>query len=303
MTGDTGHLADWQIDLGGILIGRGTNVPLRDIEGLGTPDRRSGDRPIPGEDGNYPGKDTYAPRVLRISAGIRTPGDPAAALDQFAALEQAADTEVRLTPGAVDVLRIRRPGGPVRRLYGRLAGVEAVSLADAPFGWIPIQISFLGLDPAWCADTLSGLNLPLDISNQDKQGFTAPLRAPITTGTADPASRPGWALNSGNRPAWPTVRIVGPVVNPRVWIAGLPDAVLAFSVVLGDGESLDVETRPGTRTVMRNGQGSAAGTLVRPSRLDRFFVPPGRSEVRWSAQDATGTSRLVLTWRDAASSI
>ncbi|WP_316521117.1 hypothetical protein [Kitasatospora brasiliensis] len=302
MTTDTTQLADWQLDVAGVLIGHGTDVLIEDIDGIGTPERRAGDRPIPDEDGNYPGKDTYAPRTLRITAGIRTPGNPAAGLDQLAELERAADTKVRLTPGATDVLRIRRPGQPVRRQYGRLAGVEAISLADAPFGWIPIHVTFVALDPAWYADTPSGLNLGLDVSNQRGQGFGAPLRAPMTTGTADPKARPGWALNTGNRPTWPTVRITGPVVNPKVWIEGT-DAVLDLAVVLGDGETLDIETRPGTRTVIRNGLGSAAGALTRASRLDAFAIPPGRSEVRWTAQDATGTSRLALTWRDASSSL
>ncbi|MFF0409705.1 hypothetical protein ACFYUY_04630 [Kitasatospora sp. NPDC004745] len=302
MATDTTLLADWQIDLGGVLIGHGTKVLIDDIEGIGTPDKRTGDRPIPGEDGNYPGRDTLAPRTLRITAGIRTPGDPAAAFDQLAVLERAADTQVRLTPGAADALRIRRPGQPVRRQYGRLLSVQAASLARAVHGWIPVHITYLGLDPVWYADTPSGLNLGLDVSAQRGQGFTAPLRAPMTTGTADPKSRPGWAVNTGNRPTWPTVRITGPVVNPRVWIEGSP-AVLDFAVVLSDGETLDVETRPGRRTVIRNGQGSAAGTLTRASRLDQFCVPSGRSEVRWTAQDATGTSRLALTWRDASSSL
>ncbi|MEV7936599.1 hypothetical protein AB0O82_10690 [Kitasatospora sp. NPDC088264] len=301
---DTAQLADWQIDLGGILIGHGTTVLIRDIEGIGTPDRRAGDRPIPGEDGNYPGRDTYAPRTLRIAAGIRTPGRPDAALDQFAALEQAADTQVRLTPGATDVLRIRRPGQPVRRLYGRLAGVEAVSLVDAVFGWVPVQITYVGLDPAWYADTPSGVLLHLDVDPQRKDGFEAPLRAPMTTGTANPAARPGWAPNAGNRPAWPTLRITGPVVNPRVWLEGVPGAVLDFDLALGDGEWIDIETRPGTRWVLRNGgQGSAAGALRRASRLDAFQIPPGRTEVRWTAQDATNTARLSVTWRDAHSSL
>ncbi|MEU3566874.1 hypothetical protein AB0E96_00360 [Kitasatospora sp. NPDC036755] len=302
MATDTTQLADWQIDVGGVLIGHGTAVLIEDIDGIGTPERRTGDRPIAGEDGNYPGRDTYAPRTLRITAGIRTPGNPGAALDRLAELERAADTKVRLTPGAFDVLRIRRPGQPVRRQYGRLAGVEAVSLAGAPFGWIPVHITFVALDPAWYADSTTGLNLGLDVSARRGQGFTAPLRAPMTTGTADPKARPGWAVNTGNRPTWPSVRITGPVVNPKVWIEGT-DATLELAVVLGDGETIDIETRPGTRTVIRNGLGSAAGALTRASRLDAFAIGPGRSEVRWTAQDATGTSRLALTWRDASSSL
>ncbi|MFD0572537.1 hypothetical protein ACFQ0T_29215 [Kitasatospora gansuensis] len=205
-------------------------------------------------------------------------------------------------PGATDVLRVQRPGRPPRRQYGRLIGVEAISMDSATYGWIPIRIKFAGLDPTWYGDTTEGLTLPLDISAQSGQGFTAPLRAPMTTGTASPSTRPGWVTNSGNQPTWPKIRITGPVVNPRVWIQGA-GAALQFSIVLGAGETLDIETRPGSRNVTRNGGGFPAGALSRASRLDLFQLPPGRSEVRWSAQDATNTARLALTWRGAHSSI
>ncbi|MFE2346132.1 phage tail family protein [Kitasatospora cineracea] len=299
----TTTLADWQLDVAGVLIGHGTDVLIEDIEGIGTPDKHVGDRAIPGEDGSYPGRDTLAPRAIRITAGIRTPGNPAAGFDRLAQLEEAADTQVRFTPGATDVLRVQRPGQPTRRQYGRLISARAISLADAAHGWIPVEITFAGFDPAWYADTTSGLTLSLDTSAQRGGGFTAPLRAPITTGTPGTAARPGWAVNSGNRPAWPKLRITGPVVNPRVWVDGQPDALLEFIVALGAGETLDVETRPGLRNIVRNGQGTYAGALARSSRLDLFRLPPGRSEVRWSAQDATGTSRLALTWRDAHSAL
>ncbi|MFJ6136479.1 hypothetical protein [Kitasatospora sp. NPDC092286] len=297
-------LTDWQIDLAGVVIGHGTPVLIEDIDGPGTPDKRSTAQPIPGEDGSYPGRDLLGVRTLRIQAGIRTPGDPAAALDLFAQLEATADSPVRLEPGATDVLRIRRPGRPASRLFGRVASVRAVSMARAVHGWIPVHITFEGLDPAWYADEVSGVNLPLDTSNRDKEGFTAPLRAPLTAGTADPESRPGRAVNNGNRPSWPTIRITGPVVNPKVWIEGHPDAVLEFEpLALGDSEWIGIETRPGTRWVTRNGQGSAAGLLTRRSRLDAFAIPPGLSDIRWSAQDATNTSRLSVTWRSASTSL
>ncbi|MFD4394366.1 hypothetical protein [Kitasatospora sp. NPDC058478] len=297
-------IADWQFDVAGVLIGHGTDIPVEDVDGIGTPDKKQGSREIPGEDGAYPGRDQLGPQTLRIRAAIRMPGDPAAALDRLAALVATADTEVRRTPGATDVLRAQRPGRPARRMYGRVLTARAVSLATAPFGWIPVEIIFSGLDPAWYADTPSGVLLHLDVDPQRKDGFEAPLRAPMTTGTANPAARPGWAPNAGTRPAWPTLRITGPVVNPKVWLEGIPGAVLDFDLALGDGEWIDIETRPGTRWVLRNGgQGSAAGALRRASRLDAFRIPPGRTEVRWTAQDATNTARLSVTWRDAHSSL
>ncbi|MCX4749240.1 phage tail family protein [Kitasatospora sp. NBC_01287] len=299
------QLNDWQLDIDGVTIGHGTPILIEDIEGIGTPSKRTPDSPIPGEDGSYPGRDLLGARTVRITAGIRTPGDPAAGLDLLAALEATADSDTRLTSGATAVLRIKRPGQPVRRSYGRVLAVEANSLARAVHGWLPVTVTFSGLDPAWYADTVSGVTLPLDVSSTRKQGITAPVRTPITTGVADPTSRPGWATNSGNRKTWPTIRITGPVVGPRVWLEGVAGAVLDFpTLVLRDGERIDIETRPGTRWVLLNGgQGSAAGALSRASRLDQFAVPPGRCEVRWDAVDSTNTSSLAITWRDAYTSV
>ncbi|MEU8919518.1 hypothetical protein AB0D10_01105 [Kitasatospora sp. NPDC048545] len=299
------QLDDWQFDIDGVVVGHGTPVLVEDVQGLGTPSKRTPDAPIPGEDGVYPGRDLLAARILRFTAGIRTPGDPAAGLDLLAALERLADSDTRLTPGATAVLRIKRPGQPVRRQYGRVTSAEAVSVARSPYGWLPIELVFSGLDPVWYADQPSGVTLSLDVSPTRQQGFTAPVRTPVTCGTSDPKSRPGWAVNQGNRRSWPTVRISGPVVSPRVWLEGIPGAVLDFpTLVLGAGEWIDIETRPGTRTVLRNGgQGSAATALSRTSRLDQFAIPPGRSEIRWDAVDSTNTARLNVTWRDAYTSL
>ncbi|MFI9276031.1 hypothetical protein ACIGXM_35905 [Kitasatospora sp. NPDC052896] len=68
------------------------------------------------------------------------------------------------------------------------------------------------------------------------------------------------------------------------------------------GEQLEVDTCPGRRWVLRGGA-NAAGALVRGSRLDQFAIPSGRSEVRWTALDYTGTSRLAITWRDTYNSL
>ncbi|MEU5383217.1 hypothetical protein [Kitasatospora cineracea] len=297
-------LADWQFDIDGVTIGHGTPVLVEDVQGLGTPNKRTSEAPIPGEDGSYPGRDLLGPRTLRLTAGIRTPGDPGAALDLFADLERAADSDTRLTPGATAILRIKRPGQLVRCQFGRVISAEAASLARALYGWLPIEVVFSGLDPAWYSDTTSGVTLSLDVSPSRRQGFTAPVRTPVTCGSADPKSRPGWAINEGSRRTWPTLRITGPVVSPRVWVEGATGAVLDFpTLVLGAGEWIDIETRPGTRTVLRNGLGSAAGALSRTSRLDQFTIPPGRSEIRWDAVDSTNTARLTVTWRNAYTSL
>ncbi|MER5642046.1 hypothetical protein ABT095_34555 [Kitasatospora sp. NPDC002227] len=295
-------LRDWQFDLGGIAMGTGTDVLLEDIQGIGLPPLRTDAVEIPGEDGLFTGQDLYGARVLRLIGGIRVPGDPGAVLDRLAQLEVTSSAAwITQRPGALAVLRARRPGRAARRLYGRVRLVDAVSVSRAVHGWLPFEIEFSATDPWWAADDTSGVTLSLDVSTT-REGVTAPLVAPLTTGVANPDTRPGWLLHGGDRPSWPSVRIAGPVTNPRLWVVETGQA-LELQLSLGAGEFVQIETRPGTRTVLRNGTGNAAGQLTSSSRLDRLRVPPGRSELRWTATDYTNTARLQMSWRDSYTSL
>ncbi|MEU8968954.1 hypothetical protein AB0D11_06700 [Streptomyces monashensis] len=291
-------LAQWQIDFAGVLVGHKTSVSISDVEGLGAAELRTQDVLNPADDGAFPGVDLYAPRAVRIEAGIRTPGDPAAALDKLAEIEAvAANPSIRRTAGALAQLRLRYPGRDTKVLFGRVRRAEAVSTSQAIHGWIPLDLEFTALDPRFHDDVVSSVTLPLDVSNS-REGFTAPLVAPITTGVATPETRPGWVINEGNTGAWPSIRITGPVANPRILHVD-SGRVLNLDISLGVGERIDIETRPGTRWVLRNGSGNAASALSSASRLDLFQIPPGRSEIRWTATDYTNTTRLAVSWRSA----
>jgi len=286
----------------GVVIGTGTQVPLSEIGGFGTPALRTADTDNPVGDGSFAGMDFLSAREVEIEAGIRTPGDPGAALDLLAQLQQVAlDQDVRLVPGALAVLRAKMPGRTTRRLYGRVRGVAPATMSDLVHGWIPITVTFLATYPAWQDDVQQALTLPLDISD-DSRGFRAPVVAPITTGVSTPATRPGWVTNNGNEDAWPHLTITGPVSNPKVWVVET-GRYLQLNLTLAAGERIDIDTRPGTRWVLRNGSGNAATALTSGSRLDLFTIPSGTSEIRWTASDYTTTARLAVTWRDTYSGL
>ncbi|AWK09596.1 hypothetical protein DDQ41_12445 [Streptomyces spongiicola] len=291
------ELAEWQIEVAGVVLGPGTDIPIGDVEGLGVPELRTQDVDNPAGDGAFPGVDLYGPRTVRIEAGIRTPGDPARALDLLARLHRAADDPaVRTGPGAQTVMRLRWPGRTTRRLYGRLRRVEAASASSTLHGWIPLDIEFAALDPRFHADDASALTLAL--SADGLGGLRAPLVAPLTTGVAIPDERRGRVHNDGDLPAWPSLRITGPCTNPRIRHVE-SGRVIELSVALKSGERIDIETRPGTRWVLRDGTGNLAPALSAASRLDTFTIPPGSSELWWTARDYTGATRLTVTWRAA----
>ncbi|MFJ1837836.1 hypothetical protein ACIOJ9_28700 [Streptomyces sp. NPDC088175] len=291
------ELRDWQMDIAGVILGAGTDIPIGEVEGLGAPELRTQDVENPAGDGSFAGVDLYGPRTIRIEAGIRTPGDTAHGLDLLAQLQRAADaSDIRQTPGAQALLRMRWPGRTTRRLYGRLRRVEATSTANAVNGWIPLDLEFVAHDPRFHADDVSALTLAL--SSDGLGGLRAPIVAPVTTGVAIPDERRGWLHNDGDLSAWPSLRITGPCSNPRIRHVQ-SGRVLELAVSLMTGEYIDIETRPGTRWVLKNGTGNLAPTLSPASRLDTFTVPPGSSELWWTARNYTGVTRLAVTWHAA----
>ncbi|GAA1111282.1 phage distal tail protein [Streptomyces javensis] len=291
------ELMEWQFDIAGVLLGTGTDIPVGEVEGLGAPEARTQDVDNPAGDGTFPGIDLYGARTVRLEAGIRTPGEPGRGLDLLAQLQRAAaDPDVRQAPGATNVLRMRWPGRTTRRLYGRLRRVEATSTANAVNGWIPLDLEFAAVDPLFHADDSSSLTLALSAGGLG--GFRAPLVAPLTTGVAIPDERRGWVTNDGDRPAWPSLRITGPCTNPRIRHVE-SGRVIELAVSLTTGEHIDIETRPGTRWVLKDGVSNLAPALSAASRLDTFTVPPGTTELWWTARNYTNATRLTATWRAA----
>ncbi|NEW72589.1 phage distal tail protein [Streptomyces rhizosphaericus] len=303
------ELAAWQYEIGGVVLGTGSYVPIGNVEGLGAPAPRSQDADNSNSDGTTPGRDFYGPRPLRFEAGIKTPGDPVKAAEILARLERALDAPgARTTPDGRHILRGRWPGHSTRRMYGRLRRMEATSMANAVHGWIPLDLEFVGLDnPRWYDDEVSKLTLGLDQAarghGEDRTVDEAMGRAAACRCPADPRrrpadDRPGWVTNHGDVPTYPSLRVHGPVTAPRIWNVDTR-RVLELHVSLREGEWVELETRPGTCWALRNGTVNVANDLGPASRLDLFTLPPGRSEIAWSANDPSGTARLEVTWRSA----
>ncbi|MET7295361.1 hypothetical protein ABZS79_25025 [Streptomyces griseoloalbus] len=303
------ELSPWQYEIGGVVLGTGTYVPVGNVEGLGSPATRPQDADNANSDGTTPGRDFYGPRSLRFEAGIKTPGDPVKAADILARLERALDTpDARTSPDGRHILRGRWPGHTTRRLYGRLRRMEATSTANAVHGWISLDIEFVGLDdPRWYNDELSTLTLGLDQAARtdradrtvdEAMGRPADCRRPPESKHHPADERPGWVINHGDVPTHTSLRVHGPVTNPRIWNTATR-RVLELGLSLREGEWVEMETRPGTCWALRNGTVNVANDLSPASRLDLFTLPPGRSEIAWSATDPSGTARLEVAWRSA----
>jgi len=292
------ELADFQYDIGGVLIGAGTSVQVIETTGLGRPPVRDSDVDQPSMDGQFAGPDYWTGRQIQFDAAIRIPGNPAACHDMVAALQAATDgAAVRLVGGQGLTLRILRPGRTVKSLTVRARKIDP-EYKQVIHGYVPLDMEFLAHDPTFYADTDSTTELPLGWLTGG--GFAAPVTAPIFVqdGTVA-ADRPGWVTNNGDADAWPVIRITGPCSNVTITHVATGRSLAFPTLVLAAGRWAEIDTRPGARTITLDNGGNASAYLSPSSRIDLFSLPPGMSEMRWTAFDSTNSARLRLTWRDA----
>jgi phage-related protein len=125
-------------------------------------------------------------------------------------------------------------------------------------------------------------------------GMTFPLQFPFTiAGAASAIARPGYIQVDGTKATAPVLRVNGPCANPSITHVG-SGRTLTVQTTLAAGEWVQIDTRPGWRTVLRENGGGAPLTAV--SRIDQFVLTPGLNEIRWNATDNTLTSTLAVTW-------
>lgn len=291
-------LSDYQQEIGGVVLGTGTAYTVAKVDGLGMTGVRTQDAPLEWDDGEIAGVDRLEGREIIWEGGVSMPGDPGGALDAIGALQDVFDDEqVRTTPNAVVPLRLKLPGRPVRVVYGRPRRLDYDD-SLLVVGWLPFTAAFRALDPRYYSEAAQVLTLGLNISQTN--GIEAPVVAPIVTTNLTDLQRPGFLTNEGSARTWPVVRFSGPCTNPSLTNVGT-GASLGLSMTIPDGEYVEIDTRPWSRTVLRNGTASASGSLMRGSRISEFYIEPGTTEFSFAAVDATNTSRARITaypaWR------
>ncbi|MEW2393073.1 hypothetical protein AB0933_32400 [Streptomyces venezuelae] len=286
------ELVDYQHQLGSVLIGRGTTVTIRAIEGLAQPVPRVRDVEPPGEDGLWLGADYYGGRIIRIDAAVKNPGNAGAVLDTLAALQDEADTAaMRGQGGTTMTLRLKLPGRPVRTTYGRLRKCEP-DLTQLIHGYVPLDLEFHTTSHLFYDDEAQSTSMPL--GSLTEGGMTFPLQFPFTIhGDPSAIGRPGYLEVDGTRETWPLLRVTGPCANPTITHVTTGRSLTVLTT-LAAGEWVEIDTRPGWRTVLRENGGGAP--LSPASRIDQFVLTPGLNEIRWTATDNTLTSTLAVTW-------
>lgn len=281
-------MSDYQLTIGGLTLGAGTNyeVPPRGIDGLGLPEVRTSDTPRPQDHGLFWGIDYFGKLVLTFDVTILggNAANATALKDALAAVWQPPDPG--LGTDAVVPLAIGLPGQTARSLDGRPRRA-AFDLENLKAGIIVATLQYDAADPRlYDAETvLSTAAATAGGGRTYDRVYPLVYAAGGTGGTL-------LVTNLGNIPTRPVLRVIGPSTTPRIEniTAG---KFLAADVAVAAGEYLEFDLD--AHTVMLNGTASRYGSLVSGSSW--WEITPGDNSIKFTAADSVGT--LQLTYRSA----
>lgn len=279
--------ADKQIEFRGLRLDG--QFEIQTIEGLAdAPEVRTSDLVIVGRNGLRAGRQELGGRAVTIGVTIYAFAE-AEFFEAVAALRTAFspidDVESPLTfrfPGIAggDTARImaraRRMALPLTSTYWQMATEATVEL--------------YATDPRIYADTEQSFATTLPIVAGG--GHTWPQSWPNSWG-GQATSGSVTATNAGNYPAELSLRIDGPVTNPRV-DNSTTGTSLAFDIDIVAGDFLLVDTDTGD--VLLNGTADRRSTIVPGSTWPS--LRPGVNELRFGAATTT-EAVLYASWRSA----
>ncbi len=278
---------DYEIEFRGLLTGGDTGAALVQIEGLvDLPSVRSADQILLRRHGAHPGDDFVDARSIVLTYELHA--DSSAG---FAELVQ--DMQTAFAPGGAEIpLVFQIPGlagGEKAQVWARCKRRQLPVALDWFYRIPTATFELVATDPLIYSASESTETTSLPSAGG---GVTFPMVAPITFGTVSTGGSI-FAENAGSFDADVTLRIDGPVTNPRVENLAA-DRTIAVNLTLATGEYLVIDTK--ARTVLLNGTASRYSSLDSSSRW--WSLAPGTSEIRFRASTPT-VATLAAAWRSA----
>ncbi|MFE0058654.1 hypothetical protein [Streptomyces sp. NPDC059003] len=211
---------------------------------------------------------------------------------------------IRMRPTRVAWL-LHKSGGRVRRLYGRPRKFDVAHTRFASRGYVPVIAEFQALDDRFYDDEEQVEEM------WDMSGFNIPWRPGRPWGDilppwmTQPVRKSVVVRHAGRIATQPVIVIKGPCKSPKVTFRDLWSVHL--NMTIREGESVEIDTRPFSRTVLLTKKGGAessvADKLTRSSpRLADMTIPPGiwRASLSYSRLDKRGPGpRVQIRWRNA----
>ncbi len=282
---------DYQYDINGLLVGRGTPYQVLSVDGLfELPDVVISDTQREGADGEYSSNDeTLSGRTITMQIAVNRElsndtDDFSATADDLYERLQAATSDIR----TAWALGIKRPARPERLIWVKTRRRAFQSNYDFARGYGEGALQFKALDPRIYKAALE-VPTPIDVFGIFG-GMTFPEAWPLTFGAATTQGTLN-AVNEGTYPTPAKFQIVGPVTNPAIVHVGL-QRTLQITGSLAFNEILDIDLD--ARTVL-------LGDVNRRSWLTTaqwFMLQPGDNQLRFTGT-TSGEPRMAAQWRSA----
>lgn len=281
---------NWTIDTGdGVPLAFGSQqsgYPFSDAPEFGDPDRTAPDKHLPGVDGTVFGVDTLGGQTVTFALNALGEDDDEAEARYAAFRSKWRDPALRGQAGAVATLT--SPRG--RRAFGRPRR-NVPHLYPPGAGAVGITADFETTDDLWYGPEEV---LPVPLALSQGGGLVSPLRSPLVA--RGYTTQANTFVVGGVVPTWPVITLRGQVVNPAVEVAGV--FRFAAGTSLAYDEWITIDTRPGRRSVSRNGTRIAALTRSSDS-LDRAALNPGAHTLTLTGSASSGNPSASIAWRAA----
>lgn len=267
-------LADWQISVGGVVMGPGTPYLIHDYQGLGVTDMRTSDTARPQDDGDYYGLDLRSSRTLSIPITV-TGTDSSNAMANVQTLLRAwwlRSTETTRP------LNFKLPGQSEMQISGRPRRAP-LDMTGLKTRIVPITLEYYSADARIYAALAKSASCQAPTASG---GRAYPRIYPQTFGGTG-STNSVTVTNAGTFTAKPVITIQGPATNPSIQNV-TQGKTLTFAITLGSTDFLVLDTD--ARSVLLNGTASRRSALAAGSQW--WDLDPGDSQVTYAASGATG---------------
>ncbi|MEU7381555.1 phage tail domain-containing protein [Streptomyces sp. NPDC042207] len=276
-----------RIQWGDLTFGPGSPYTVTAFEGLDDlPEIRGEDVPRPGQHGDYSGPDYTGARTVVLKLGLRAE-TPDGLRELSLALRNA--TQPQMQPAPLQFLDQNT------LVYGKVRRRNIPY--DAEYLW---RIGDAALE-FYCADAYLYSLVEKTASTtaySPAAGRTYPLTYPRAYGSAGTSGRIS-ARNDGGSPAYPVLRLDGPVANPAIEQV-TTGGILVIDATLQAGEYLLIDTR--SRAVLLMGSSPRRSWVRGGSTWP--LLRPGYNELAYRGNALPGIpdqpSLLTVTWRDTS---
>jgi hypothetical protein len=200
----------------------------------------------------------------------------------------------RITPGEVSELYLTDDDRTLVT-YGRPRDYQPTR-GRTRAGWIPVTATFKTIthkfyEAEWQHGSITS-------APSTSTGLVPPFIFPLNTFSIQVLD--DFAVVDGNTETWLLTKIYGPISAPQVEVTNYYTIETSSDFSLGPHEWLEIDSRPWSRKVMKNGTIPCAGKFTAASRrVSMQTLPPGVHRIVLKGNDPTGTARLETSWRNA----